>query len=190
MRILMIAAALVAGVTAASAQEDLDERKFIEEQFKGWTGIVLRCVPNSSNKILTERICDSAAAEFSYLAENSNIPNVISRGENSFQAYMTASEIGTPLFLELETVTTTGQSGPIGVHVRISASRFYSKAVDLSETAGGPRLMPKGGTLLLWEDVLIAAGGDAQGMAGVIAPMVNDKVKMFFAQFLKGWKAK
>ena len=94
MRILMIAVALVAAATAASAQDELEQRKFIEEQFKGWSGIVLRCVPNSSNQILTERICDSASAEFSYLAENSKIPNVISRGENVFQTYMTASEIG------------------------------------------------------------------------------------------------
>jgi hypothetical protein len=190
MRLLMLTAILVAGMTTAYAQEDDEEREFIVEQFKGWSGVMLRCVPNSSNKILTERFCDTAAAEFSYLAENSSIPNVVSRGENTFQMYMTASKIGKPLILELEAVTTTGQTGPIGVHVRLSANRFYSQAVDLTETAGGPRLAPRGGTLTFWEDSLIAAGMNDQDLARVVAPYVGEKVKLFFAQFLKGWNAK
>lgn len=191
MRGILIAAALVAtSLSTAHAQQDDEERQFIVNQFKRWTGIVLRCVPGTSNKVITDRVCESAAAEFSYLAENSGIPNIVSRGENSFQMYLTASKIGKPLILELDTMTTTGQTGPIGVHVRLSANRFYSQAVDLSEGSGGPKLAPRGGTLTFWEDALIASGTSDQDLARVISPYVNEKVKLFFGQFLKGWNAK
>lgn len=190
MKVVMFAAALVAGMNTAYAQQDDEERKFIVEQFKGWSGIMLRCVPGTSNKAITDRVCDSAAAEFSYLAENSGVPNIVSRGENSFQMYLTASKLGKPLILELETMTTTGQTGPIGVYVHLSANRFYSQAVDLSEAAGGPKLAPRGGTLTFWEDALIASGTSDQDLARVISPYVNEKVKLFFTQYLKGWNAK
>jgi hypothetical protein len=186
----MFVAALVAGTSMAHAQQDAEERKFIVEQFKGWTGIMLRCVPGTSNKLITERICSSAAAEFSYLAENSGVPNIVSRREDTFQMYMTANKLGKPLILELDTMTTTGQNGPIGVHVRLSASRFYSQAVDLSEGVGSPMLSPRGGTLILWEDSIIGSSNSEQDLARTITPYVDEKLKLFFSQFLKGWNAK
>jgi len=191
MKKLLMAAALVsATMSAAHAQEDDEERQFIVNQYKGWTGIVLRCTPNTSHKVVTAALCQSASAEFNYLAENSGIPHRVSDGEDMFQMTVNSRKLGTPLILNMTTSATTGNSGPMGVHVRLSGEKFYSTAVEQDAKPGDPEASPRGGDLVLWEQTVIASGFGDQQLARDMAPYVNDKMKMFFTEFLKGWRAK
>ncbi|MGE7368320.1 hypothetical protein ACQKKX_04515 [Neorhizobium sp. NPDC001467] len=191
MRAIVLAAVLVAStLSTAFAQEDDEERAFIIKQFKGWTGILLRCEPNSQHKAIADAICQSASAEFNYLAENSEIPHRISKDENSFQMYLNAGKLGTPLILELETLATTGAGGLTAVHVNLEARRFYSNAIEQDARPDNPESVPRGGDLVLWEHPMIASGYGEQNVVREMAPYVNDNIKSFFAQFLKGWKAK
>lgn len=191
----VVAAALCFGSVFAipmvsHAQEDDEERKFVVDQFKGWTGIVLRCVPNASNPTVRDAVCQSAATDFNYLAENSGIPHRVSDGEDMFRMTVNSRKLGIPLILNLDTSATRSGNGPTGVHVRMSAEKFYSTAIEQDAKPGEPEASPRGGDLVFWEQSIIAAGyGDAQ-IARDIAPSISQSMKMFFTQFLKGWKAK
>ncbi|MBY5318209.1 hypothetical protein [Rhizobium leguminosarum] len=186
----MGAALIVATTCAAHAQEDDEERQFVIAQFKGWTGVVLHCLPNAANTVVRDEICRSASAEFNYLAENSGIPHRISDGEDMFRMTVNSRSLGIPLILELDTSATSSRNGPIGVHVRLSAEKFYSTAVEQDAKPGEPEAFPRGGDLVFWERTTIGAGVGDQQVAQDIAPYINDNMKAFFAEFLKGWKAK
>jgi len=191
MKGLLIATALAAVTTyPAHAQEDDEERQFVIAQFKGWTGIVLHCVPNAANTLVRDAICQSASAEFNYLAENSGIPHRVSDGEDMFRMTVNSRSLGTPLILELDTSATSSRNGPLGVHVRLTAEKFYSTAIEQDAKPGDPEASPRGGDLVFWERTTIGAGFGDQQVARDIAPYVNDSIKVFFSQFLKGWKSK
>ncbi|EJC69543.1 hypothetical protein Rleg5DRAFT_5336 [Rhizobium leguminosarum bv. viciae WSM1455] len=191
MRRLLIAAAFVAATTcAANAQEDDEERKFVVDQFKTWTGIVLHCVPNASNTPVRDTICQSASTEFNYLAENSGIPHRVSDGEDMFRMTVNSRKLGIPLILNLDISATSSGGGATAVHVRVSAEKFYSMAIEQDAKPGEPEASPRGGDLVFWERSTIAAGFGAQQVARDVAPVVNDSIKAFFAEFLKGWRAK
>ncbi|TBY57690.1 hypothetical protein E0H39_29740 [Rhizobium leguminosarum bv. viciae] len=191
MRRPLIAAALFAAtMSAGQAQEDDEERQFVIAQFKGWTGIVLHCLPNTANTVVRDAICQSTAAEFNYLAENSGIPHRVSDGEDMFRMTVNSRSLGTPLILELDTSATSSRNGPIGVHVRLAAEKFYSTAIEQDAKPGDPEASPRGGDLVFWERTTIGAGVGDQQVARDMAPYVNDSIKVFFSQFLKGWRSK
>ncbi|MBY5329566.1 hypothetical protein HFN03_20250 [Rhizobium leguminosarum] len=189
-RLLMTAALVAATTCAAHAQEDDEERQFVVAQFKGWTGIVLHCLPNAANTVVRDAICQSATSEFNYLAENSQIPHRVSDGEDMFRMTVNSRSLGVPLILELDTSATSSRNGPIAVHVRLAAEKFYSTAVEQDAKPGEPEASPRGGDLVFWERTTIGAGVGDQQVARDIAPYVNDSIKVFFSQFLKGWRSK
>ncbi|MGN8152517.1 hypothetical protein ACTJK5_09610 [Agrobacterium sp. 22094] len=174
---------------SAYAQEDDEERQFIIAQFKSWTGIVLRCAPNTANAAVRDAICKSASAEFNYLAENSGIPHRVSDGEDMFRMTLSSRSLGTPLILDLDTSATSSGSGPLAVHVHLAAKKFYSTAIEQDAKPGEPEALPRGGDLVFWEMSTIGAGFGDHQVARDMTPHVNDSIKIFFSQFLKGWKS-
>lgn len=191
MKASLVAAALVLStVSSIHAQEDDEERQFVISQFRGWTGIVLHCVPNEANADVRDAICQSASAEFNYLADNSDIPHRVSDGEDMFQMTVNSCSLGTPLTLALDISATSSRNGPIGVHVRVAAEKFYTTAVEQGAKPGEPEASPRGGDLVFWERTTIGAGFGDQQVARDISPYVNYIIKIFFSHFLKGWKSK
>jgi hypothetical protein len=190
MRALRIAVGLIAvTVTGANAQQSAEEKEFLKQQFRGWSGVLLRCALNETHKEIADAICQSASAEFEYLAENSGIPHAVSVNENSFKMYVAARELGTPIILELETLATTGSSSPTAIHVRLQARSFYSNAIDQNAPANSPEASPRPGDLVLWQHPVIGAGYGEQEVVRAIGPYVNENMKRFFTAFLRGWKA-
>ena len=185
----VLAAALLLTATSAFAQEeDPEEREFNINQFKGWTGVVLRCVGVSPDKAFSDAICAAAEADFKFMAETAGIPYRIVIDQDQFQLARKSTQIGHPIVLQVTTYA-TGANGPIGVHIGIQATSFYGTAVESDAKPGDPEAMPKAGDLVLWEKPLTAAGGDYGSLARDLSPHVGRYVKEFFSTFLPGWKS-
>ncbi|PDT50937.1 MULTISPECIES: hypothetical protein [Sinorhizobium] len=191
MKVLSIAAALVATIiTAAHSEEDDEERQFSINQFKGWTGLLLSCEKNTADPALVQAICDVAKTEFTYLAENSKIPYRISVGDDMFRRSMIAHEIGKPLTLTIKTIPTSGNSYAKAVYVEVSAENFYSNVIDKEAAPSDPESLPRAGDLSLWSGNMIASGTDTQVIVRDMTPYIGQQMKAFFTDFLKGWNAK
>ncbi len=188
MKLILLATLLVATtMSVARAQDDNELKEFNIKQFKGWTGIVLRCQPATSNQDVADAICENAALEFNYLAESSGIPHKVSRNENSFLFHTKNIELENPLTLEL-TTSATANANVLAVHVQISAENFYIDVVAQDAGPGHPEALPRSGNLVLWERSVMAVG-DRQ-VVEALTPYVKDHIKAFFTEFLPGWNAK
>ena len=172
----------------AQAYEDFNRERelFFREQFDGWGGIVFQCLYDSKSDF-GRGVCENATTDARFLAAAGKVPFHAVESQEYFAAAL-ASRRTIPNALILEaSVRTSAVSGLVGVHLRLQAGNFYSKAVDKGE-AEGPKAIPRGGTLVLWDRDATASGYVGSELENAIKNAFDSMLKDFFSLFLEHWQ--
>ena len=165
------------------------KRIFYTEQFAGWGGIILRCLHDKKSEP-AKRICENIKTDAEFLAAAAKVPFSLVEG-GYFAVALARGAAGSkyskvPDALVLEANVRVTGTGNIAVAIQFEAGVFYSKAIEQSEK-DGPEAMPKGGTLVLWDHLLLAMGQDGNEIYGAVRDGTETILKRFFTLFVKYW---
>ena len=152
------------GSVAGAEQEDLDlaeqERAFWKEQLAGWGGIILHCW-HAEKSEPGKRIITIAQGRSGPLAK-------------------------VPDGLVLQVEVQIAGSDYIAAAISFEAGDYYREAIEQSDP-DGPASLPKSGTLVLWDHMMVASGPNQSAFFSAVRDATETNLKQFFSIFVKHW---
>jgi hypothetical protein len=181
----LVLVALLAFLPAGAVAQSVEESKaFYRQQFADWNGIVFRCLPDNKTDKLQTRLCERALQDARFLAAAAKIPfESVGTGADYASVAFAQLELGHALVLDATIAATQGE--PRAVHMSLEATSFYSKATDLGASPDDPESKPRGGTLVLWNRMLLSAGGSDSELERAVSNGFETLLKDFFSLYLE-----
>jgi len=128
-------------------------------------------------------LCERASEDARFLAAAAKIPFKSVGTKGYFEVALAQSQLGHALVLDTTISATRGEAR--AVHMRLEATSFYSKAIDVDASPGAPESKPRGGDLVLWNRTVIGAGGPDSELERGISDGFETLLKDFFSLYLE-----